>query len=72
MVTVLDCTWRKVCTCAAPALPPGTVNGGDNGGMSLGCFGGVDTIKITFVARLNSQNHAHTQLVVSYITSQSH
>ena len=72
ILIVLDCTWRKLCTCPAPALPPGTVNGGDSGGVSLECFGGVDTIKITFVALLNSQNQARTQLHVSYITSQSH
>ena len=49
-VFLYDSTWRKFCTVADPALAPGTVKGGDSGGMSLGCFGGVDTMKNTFVA----------------------
>ena len=40
-----DCTWRKVCPGATPVLVPGAVNGGDSGGVSLRCFGGVDTMK---------------------------
>ena len=74
------CTCRKFCTGAVvPALPPGTVNGGDSGGVSLRCFGGVETMKIFLFPSFNRfanytpnmtyniQSHQHHCKLLRYV-----
>ena len=73
-------TCRKFCTGAVvPALPPGTVNGGDSGGVSLRCFGGVETMKIFLFPSFNRfanytqnmtyniQSHQHHYKLLRYV-----
>ena len=62
-----------------PALPPGTVNGGDSGGVSLRCFGGVETMKIFLFPSFNRfanytqnmtyniQSHQHHYKLLRYV-----
>jgi metallophosphoesterase superfamily enzyme len=62
-----------------PALPPGTVKGGDSGGVSLRCFGGVETMKIfvfpsfnrfancTQNMTYNIQSHQHHYKLLRYV-----
>ena len=65
-------TCRKFCTGAVvPALPPGTVNGGDSGGVSLRCFGGVETMKIFLFPSFNRFAN-YTQNMTYNIQSHQH
>ena len=65
-------TCRKFCTGAVvPALPPGTVKGGDSGGVSLRCFGGVETMKIFLFPSFNRFAN-YTQNMTYNIQSHQH